>query len=243
ARPSTSSAPSSTARRSRAEAASTSAAAARASISSSRLPTPSTSRRAARSSAASASSRPRSTRKTSSSPPTVRAQSSPMKRVVDILRIVVARAGAGKARGSATLRRRGDVSSIPRIDTERSSPRDLHPPSVPVRTETVGAGGTLRLTIRADSAEGVVRDALLDPDRFVPPPRKRSQEAKLQKRRAVYSFRAEVQGHEERLYLKLYRPGSAKEALDELLFGRRAFRSLHRGLEAERRGIGVALHY
>ncbi len=112
-------------------------------------------------------------------------------------------------------------------------------------TTTVdGPRGRRVVTTRPDvPPDGPVREVLLDPDRHVPAPKKRSQEEKLGKRRAVYSFEREVDGAPVRLYLKLYRPASPKEAIEELLFGRRAVRSLRCALEAERRGVGVAHHY
>lgn len=124
------------------------------------------------------------------------------------------------------------------------SPDPTPDPSASVVHSTVdGPRGPTCLALRPDAPGGVVREALVSPDRFVPEPRKQSQVDKLRKRRAVYSFQADVDGERVRLFLKLYRPSSPKEYLEELLFGRRAVRSLACALEAERRGISVAHHY
>ncbi|MFG0317947.1 MAG: lipopolysaccharide kinase InaA family protein [Planctomycetota bacterium JB042] len=134
------------------------------------------------------------------------------------------------------------AGSIPRIDTARPNETGGRP--LAATTTVDGPRGRRVVTARPDApADGPVRDVLVDPERFVPAPRKRSHEEKLEKRRAVYSFEREIDGAPVRLYLKLYRPASPKEALEEIVFGRRAFRSLRCALEAERRGVGVAHHY
>ncbi len=108
--------------------------------------------------------------------------------------------------------------------------------------ELDGRAGRMRIALRADCREDIVLRALLDPDAFVPAPRKRSQERKAASRRAVHSFRADLCGRRERLYLKLYRVRTPKDVLEELFLGKRALRSLRTGLEAERRGIAVPRH-
>ncbi|MBI4880430.1 MAG: hypothetical protein HY812_12345 [Planctomycetes bacterium] len=108
--------------------------------------------------------------------------------------------------------------------------------------ELDGRAGRVRVALRADCREDDVLRVLLDPDAFVPPPRKRSQERKAARRRAVHSFGAELCGRQERLYLKLYRVRTLKDVLEELFLGKRALRSLRTALEAERRGIAVPRH-
>ena len=100
----------------------------------------------------------------------------------------------------------------------------------------------MQLLIRADRTADVIQQVLADPDRFVPAPTKPSQEQKLRARRAVYSFFSELCGQRERLYLKIYRVRTPKDLLEELLFGKRARRSLRMGLEAERRSITSPIH-
>lgn len=116
----------------------------------------------------------------------------------------------------------------------------------------MGPSGRMKLLLRTDLAEAVISEVLTDPDRFVPAPIKRSQAEKLLRRRAVYSFwseagwsesgRSESGRKRERLYLKLYRVRTLKDVLEEVLFGKRAVRSLRMGLEAERRGIACPVH-
>lgn len=105
-----------------------------------------------------------------------------------------------------------------------------------------GPAGRIALFLRADLDAEIVRQALTDPDRYVPEPAKESQLRKARSRRAVHSFHHQLGDRRERLYLKLYRVRGMKDLLEEALFGKRAVRAFHTGLEAERRGIDVSLH-
>ncbi|MFH0944759.1 MAG: lipopolysaccharide kinase InaA family protein [Planctomycetota bacterium] len=105
-----------------------------------------------------------------------------------------------------------------------------------------GPKGPVRTFVREDCRQPIVLDTLADPDQRVPSPMKQSHVEKLEARRAVYSFLGDWEGQEERLYLKLYRLRGLKDVLEELLYGKRALRSLKMGLEAEQRGIKVPIH-
>lgn len=117
------------------------------------------------------------------------------------------------------------------------------PPRVDVRKFTLdGPAGPMEVWLRDDCPADSMRDLLADPSSFVPAPKKRRHERKLAKPRAVYSFDHEVGASRRRVYLKFYRVKDTKGALEEMVRGFRAGRSLRAALEAERRGIAVAPH-
>lgn len=111
--------------------------------------------------------------------------------------------------------------------------------AVPQRLD--GPAGPTRAWLCDCDLAAQVREVLRDPDRFIPPPRKPSQQRKTLARRAVYSFAADGDSGSV-LYLKVYRVRTLKDVMEELLFGKRAVRALCAGLEAARRGIAVSPH-
>jgi tRNA A-37 threonylcarbamoyl transferase component Bud32 len=116
-------------------------------------------------------------------------------------------------------------------------------PRIPVREFTLdGPAGPMEVWLRDDCSTDSMRALLTDPHAFVPAPKKRRHARKLSKPRAVYSFEHGDGAARRRVYLKFYRVKDAKGALEEMVRGFRAGRSLRAALEAERRGIPVAPH-
>ncbi|MBK6941186.1 MAG: hypothetical protein IPH13_13490 [Planctomycetes bacterium] len=105
-----------------------------------------------------------------------------------------------------------------------------------------GPAGPMQVWLRGDRVTDSLRALFADPRSFVPAPRKRRHQRKLAKPRAVYSFVHDVGASKERVYLKFYRVKDTKGALEEMVRGFRAGRSLRAALEAEQRGITVAPH-
>lgn len=113
-----------------------------------------------------------------------------------------------------------------------------------VSFDEFGPSGRLILQLRQGFLDAAVREALRDPDRFLDRPEKSGKLRKRRdQRRRLVGFQVIRIGERKlKLFVKLYRVRSLKDLFEELLFGKRAERSLRNGLEAERRGIPVPPH-
>ena len=113
-----------------------------------------------------------------------------------------------------------------------------------VSFDEFGPTGRLILQLRQGFLDAAVREALRDPDQFLDRPEKSGKLRKRRdQRRRLVGFQVIRIGERKlKLFVKLYRVRSVKDIFEEILFGKRAERSLRNGLEAERRGIPVPPH-